>query len=100
METETAELKPRSLITETRKVMDFLADMTDIVHGFFKEDGIEYCGGGDPGELSTELQRLPTTNITVGIFPWGMQKQSDISVFLSRNSPWQKPGKSQISEIK
>lgn len=63
VETETAELKPRSSSTESRKVMDFLSDLTEIVHGCFKEDGIEYSGGAGPGELAalyceTRIRRI------------------------------------------
>ncbi len=32
--------------------MDLLADLADIVRGCFADEGIEYCGSGDPGELA------------------------------------------------
>lgn len=43
--------------------MDFLADLTEVVRGCFAEDGIEYGGSGDPGELAalyceTRIRRI------------------------------------------
>lgn len=43
--------------------MDFLADLADIVRGCFADEGIEYCGNGDPGGLAalyceTRIRRI------------------------------------------
>ena len=43
--------------------MDLLADLTHIVRECFREEGIEYCGGGDPDELAalyceTRIRRI------------------------------------------
>lgn len=58
-----AEERARSSIKETPKDMDFLADLTLIVRECFREDGIEYCGNGDPRELAalyfeTRIRRI------------------------------------------
>ena len=63
VETEIAERKGRSSIKETRKDTDFLADLADIVRGCFRQEGIEYCGSGDPGEMAalyceTRIRRI------------------------------------------
>ena len=43
--------------------MDLLADLADIVRRCFTDEGIEYCGSGDPGELAalyceTRIRRI------------------------------------------
>ena len=37
------------MVTEN---VDFLADLADIVRGCLADEGIEYCGSGDPGDLA------------------------------------------------
>ena len=48
------------MVTEN---VDFLADLVDIVRGCFADEGIEYCGSGDPGKLAalyceTRIKRI------------------------------------------